>query len=77
MGAMGANVLVELKMFFLNWGRFFYNLGHFFYNWGHSFKVEDKNDFGIEKISYFGNYMDPWLQVILKDKNVTFAPSSG
>jgi len=82
--AMGANVLVEFKMFFLIWGIFF-NWGHFFklgamganvlaefenvfFNWGHFFtiggiffKLVAKNYFGIQKISYFGNYMDPCI----------------
>ena len=43
---MGANVLVEFENVFLIGGIFFYNLGPKIY-------------FGIEKISYFGNYMDP------------------
>ena len=42
---MGANVLGEFENVFFNWGRFF--------------KLGAKNYFGIEKISYFGNYMDP------------------
>ena len=45
LGAMGANVLVEFENIFLM-GAFFLKLGA-------------KNYFGIEKISYFGNYMDP------------------
>ena len=28
-------------------------------------KLGAKNNFGIEKISYFGNYMDPWFLPIL------------
>ena len=27
-------------------------------------KLGAKNYFGIEKISFFGNYIDPWIQVI-------------
>jgi len=45
---MGANVLVEFENIFLM-GAFFLKLGA-------------KNYFGIEKISYFGNYMDPRLK---------------
>ena len=36
-----------------NWGHFFKKLGAFF------FKLGAKNYFGIEKISFFGNYIDP------------------
>ena len=49
---MGANVLVEFE-------NVFFNRGHFF------FKLGAKNYFGIEKISYFGNYMDPWRKAIV------------
>ena len=42
---MGANVLVEFENVFLIEGIFF--------------KLGAKDNFGIEKISYFGNYMDP------------------
>ena len=62
--------------FFYNWGHFFqiggnggkcvsgiwkcFLIGGIFFNLG------AKNYFGIfEKISFFGNYMDPWLQNIL------------
>ncbi len=38
---------------------FFFNLGHFFTIGGIFLKLGAKNYFGIEKISYFGNYMDP------------------
>ena len=43
-------------MFFFNWGPFF-TIG------GILFKVGGKNYFGIEKISYFWNYMDPLVVV--------------
>ena len=56
---MGANVLVEFENVFLIGGIFFYNWGHFV------LKLGAKNNFGIEKISYFGNYMDPWFLPIL------------
>jgi len=48
---MGANVLVEFKMFF-NWGHFFQMGAMCQWNL-------NKNYFGIKKISYIGNYMDP------------------
>jgi len=46
LGSMGANVLVEFEKKILTGGIFFLN-------WG------AKNYFGIEKISFFGNYIDP------------------
>ena len=52
-GDNGGIVLVEFEKLFLNWGHFF-TMGEFF-------KLGAKNYFGIEKISYFGNYMDPSL----------------
>jgi len=52
LGAMEANVLVEFENIFLI-GGIFLQLGAFFLTW------RAKNYFGIEKISYFGNYMDP------------------
>ena len=45
LGAMGANVLVEFENVFLIEGTFL--------------QLGAKNYFGIEKISYFGNYMNP------------------
>jgi len=45
LGAMGANVLVEFENVFLIEGIFL--------------QLGAKNYFGIEKISYFGNYMNP------------------
>ena len=45
LGAMGANVFVEFENVFLIGGIFF--------------TIGGKNYFGIEKISFFGNYMDP------------------
>jgi len=54
---MGANVLVEFENVIFNWGHFLTIGGIFF------FKLGAKNYFGIEKICYFGNYMDPWILV--------------
>ena len=52
-------MLVEFENVFLIGGIFFTIWG-IFYNWGHFFlKLGAKNNFGIEKISYFGSYMDP------------------
>ena len=52
-GGNGANVLVEFEKKNLTGGIFFKNWGHFFS------KLGANNYFGIEKISFFGNYMDP------------------
>ena len=49
-GQMGANVLVEFENVFLIGGIFFLKLGA-------------KNNFGIEKISYFGNYLNTQSKV--------------
>ena len=57
LGAMGANVLVEFENVFLI-GGIFLQLGAFF------LKLGAKNYFGIEKISYFGNYMEPCITVL-------------
>ena len=51
---MGANVLVEFENVFLIGGIFF-TIGGIF------LKLGAKHYFGIEKISFFGNYMDPWV----------------
>ena len=56
LGAMGENVLVEFEN--VNWGHFF-TIGDIF------FKVGGKNYFGIGKISFFGNYMDPCSKHVL------------
>ena len=49
---MGAKVLVEFENVFLIGGIFF--------------KLGAKNYFGIEKMSYFGNYMEPCNTVIFR-----------
>ena len=49
---MGANVLVEFENVFLI-------EAYFLQLWAFLLKLGAKNYFGIEKISYFGNYMDP------------------
>ena len=54
---LGANVLVEFENVFLIGGIFF-TIGGIF------LKLGAKNYFGIEKISYFWNYIDPWYQVV-------------
>ena len=53
LGAMGAKVFVEFENVFLIEGIFF--------------KLGAKKYFGIEKISFFGNYMDPWRCELLLD----------
>jgi len=52
-GGNWANVLVEFEKKILTGGIFFKNWGHFFS------KLGAKNYFGIEKISFFGNYIAP------------------
>ena len=63
--------------FFSNWGQWgqmclwnllkmFFNWGHFFTIGGNFFKLVAKNYFGIEKISHFGNYMDPCINQVLQ-----------
>ena len=64
LGAMGANVLVEFKNVFLIGGIFFTIGGIFFTIGGIFLKLGAKNYFEIEKISYFGNYMDPWVKEV-------------
>ena len=54
---MGANVLVKFKIVFFNWGQFF-TIGGIF------FQLGAKNYFGIQKINYFGNYIDPCAMII-------------
>jgi len=49
---MGANVLVEFENVFLI-GGIFSTIGGIFLSW------VAKNYFGIDKISYFGIYIDP------------------
>ena len=71
------NVFLIGGIFFYNWGQLGKNMhvefenivligGIFFYNWGHFFSfLGAKKYFGIEKTSYFGNYMDPCIFVVL------------
>ena len=80
-GQMGANVLVEFENVILIGGIFFiiggkcvseintfFLIGGIFYNWGHFFlKLGAKNNFRIEKINYFGNYIDPWLELTINE----------
>ena len=67
---MGANVLGEFKMFFLIGGIFFkleamganvlVEFENVFLIVGIFLQLGAKNYLGSKKISYFGNYMDPW-----------------
>jgi len=48
-------LVVEFEKKILLWA-FFLKIGGIF------FKMGAKNYFGIEKISFFGNYIDPWFK---------------
>jgi len=58
-GQLGANMFVEFENIVLIGGIFF-TIGGIFFSF-----LGAKNNFGIEKTSYFGNYMDPCIFVVL------------
>ena len=64
LGANGRKFVSEIWKCFL-FGSIFFKLGAFFV------KLEAKNNFGIEKISCFGNYMDLCVYLVIISRNST------